>query len=229
MKHVGTHSPESKTSPWKVQGPSHCQPSSFRWFDQLTIVAMSLSSRLDRVLSQGNPESVESFRTLAAAEMGESKVTFGRAHVGRTNEEMWRSEKGWIRWFAKTYASSQKEEHQKLLIYIETMVNQHETLYDMTPMTARETNQEVIRPRPKGQPKSKAAASPAQVMPMTSEIFEEGEAWEPWDVMYNDVPTAAMISPQQEMIDALQSRVLNVENALTEILNHVRQTHQAAP
>ena len=190
---------------------------------------MSLASRLDRVLSQGSPESVESFRTLTVVEMGETKITFGRAHVGRTYEEMWRSEKGWMRWFAKTYASSQKEEHQKLLIYIDAMVNQHETLYDMNPVTAPETNQEVIRPRPKGQPKSKAAANPAQVMSMTSESVEEGELWDPWDVMYHDVPTAAMISPQQEMIDALQSRVLNVENALTEILNHVRQTHQVAP
>ena len=119
---------------------------------------MSLASRLDRVLSQGSPESVESFRTLTVVEMGETKITFGRAHVGRTYEEMWRSEKGWIRWFAKTYASSQKEEHQKLLIYIETMVNQHETLYDMNPVTAPETNQEVIRPRPKGQPKSKGSS-----------------------------------------------------------------------
>jgi hypothetical protein len=52
---------------------------------------------------------------------------------------------------------------------------------------------------------------------------------DPWDVMDTMTQAAIMNGPQQEMIDALQSRVLNMENVMGEILNHVRQANQPAP
>ena len=66
---------------------------------------MSLSSRIDRVL-QGNPEGLEAFQQLSLAEMAETRVTFGKTHVGKTYEELWNQEKGWIKWFCKTYQDS---------------------------------------------------------------------------------------------------------------------------
>ena len=182
---------------------------------------MSLSNRLDRVLAQGSGESVEAFRQLSVEEMGQHKVTFGKSHIGKTYAEMWQQEKGWIRWFSKTYGDSQKDEHRKILVYIEAMVSQPELTYEMEPLHGAETTQEVIRPAPNIMPKSKAMPAAAMI-PMHT--FEE----DPWDVM--DIRSQTSVGgPQQEIIDALQSRVLTIENALGEILNHVRQSGQAAP
>ena len=101
------------------------------------------------------------------------------------------------------------------------MVSQHELTYEMEPLHGAETTQEVIRPAPKMMPKSKAMPA-APMIPMHT--FEE----DPWDVM--DIRSqTSMGGPQQEIIDALQSRVLTIESALGEILSHVRQSGQAAP
>ena len=187
-------------------------------------MATNLSSRLDRVLAQGSTDSVETFRQLSLEEMGGHKVTFGKSHIGKTYAEMWQTEKGWIRWFSKTYGDSQKDEHRKMLAYVEAMIAQHEEIYEMAPL--QENAQEVIRPHPKTQPKSKAAPAP-MMMTATTEIMTEMD--DPWDVMDLQTQAAIMHSPQQEMIDALQSRVLNMENVMGEILNHVRHANQTAP
>ena len=204
----------------KQFGPKIRLLSSFKLSRTFSTGAMSLSSRLDRVLAQGSTESVENFRKLSVEEMGQHKVTFGKSHIGKTFAEMWESEKGWIRWFSKTYGDSQKDEHKKILAYIEAMVAQHEMIYEMDPLLV--DAQEVIQPRAKVMPKSKAMpAMPASDMIPSSNVAED-----PWDVM--DIRTQSSVE-NQEIIDALQTRVLNMENAIGEILNHIRQSSRADP
>eukprot|EP00435_Cladocopium_sp_Y103_P019643 s813_g4.t1 len=182
----------------------------------------------------GSSDSVEAFKLLSLEEMGEHRITFGKTHVGRKYSEIWETEKGWVKWFSKVYAESQKDEHRKVLAYIEAMVTQHEATYELSPLQDTGTQQQVIAPKAKMGPKSKAAPAPA--MSVTTEISEEADSWDPWDVMgdvMHNYPnhTAQPVhvtSYQQEINDALQSRILNVENALTEILNHVRQSNPAA-
>eukprot|EP00435_Cladocopium_sp_Y103_P033065 s2915_g8.t1 len=198
---------------------------------QPTISATSLASRLDRVIAQGSTDSVEAFRQLPVEEMGEHRITFGRTHVGRTYSEMWATEKGWVRWFSKVFADSQKDEHRKVLIYIEAMVTQHEQTYNMTPLQETDVHQGVIAPVPKAKTWPKSKAAPAPAMSVTSEINEEVEPWDPWDIMDQVTRPAHvdMANHQQEVNDAMQTRILHVENALTEILNHVRQANHGAP
>eukprot|EP00435_Cladocopium_sp_Y103_P075640 s29_g61.t1 len=110
------------------------------------------------------------------------------------------------------------------------MVTQHEETYDMAPISenAIPLTQEVIQPRAKVAPKSKAMAAPA--MSIATEISQEMvEPWDPWDVMNPDAMPERVYNPQQEINEALQIRVLNVENALTEILHHVRQANSGNP
>eukprot|EP00435_Cladocopium_sp_Y103_P075773 s29_g64.t1 len=131
---------------------------------------------------------------------------------------------------AQGSAESVEAFRQKVLIYIEAMVTQHEETYDMAPISenAIPLTQEVIQPRAKVAPKSKAMAAPA--MSIATEISEEMvEPWDPWDVMNPDAMPERVYNPQQEINEALQSRILNVENALTEILHHVRQANSGNP
>eukprot|EP00435_Cladocopium_sp_Y103_P042518 s19_g11.t1 len=186
-------------------------------FDPPRHPKMSLASRLDRVMAQGSSESLEAFKKLSIAEMGEHKVTFGKTHCGKTYSHMWQAEKGWVRWFSKTYGTSDKEEHRKMLVFIEAMIAQHEEFYEMEPIPEAE-KQQVVAPKAKMMPKSKAAPMPA--MSVATDVSEEVEPWDPWDVMGPPDQSMPMTyTPQQEIIDALQCRVLTVENALNEILS----------
>lgn len=108
---------------------------------------MSLSSRVERVLSQNSPDSVEAFEMKSLEEMGNNRVSFGRAHVGKSFLEMWETEKNWVKWFIRTYADSQKEEHRKMVIYVERMVQQQEAEQGLPPMDMPEPQQGIVQPR----------------------------------------------------------------------------------
>ena len=86
--------------------------------------AMNLSSRIDRVLSLSSPDGVAAFEQKSLEDMGNCRVSFGKAHMGKSFLEMWENEKHWVKWFVRTYANSQKEEHRKMIIYVEKMVQQ---------------------------------------------------------------------------------------------------------
>ena len=183
---------------------------------------MSLSSRFDRVMTKAVDDSVDQFQQLTVQEMGDAKVTFGKAHMGRTYLEMWLEEQNWIKWFIRTYSDSQKVEHRKLLIYVEKMISAHELEHKLPPMESM--TQGVVMPRCKGQPKAKAstAVGPFMFMEASSNIGTEQ-----WDVMDPEEMLAHNArgldeDPHLESIEALQARMLHVENALMEILQHVR-------
>jgi hypothetical protein len=69
-------------------------------------------------------------------------------------------------------------------------------------------------------PKAKSASTPPTETETVDDTNISEEIWEPWDVTL-PMNGAEMIS-QQENIGALQVRVLNIENALTEILTLIR-------
>ena len=66
--------------------------------------------------------------------MSQHRITFGRPHVGKTFAEMWDQEKSWMKWFAKTHASSTKPEHLKVLAYQEKVLDQYEESHGMVPL-----------------------------------------------------------------------------------------------
>ena len=184
---------------------------------------MSLSSRVERVLSRNSPDSVEAFEAKSLEEMGNSRVSFGRAHVGKSFLEMWENEKAWVKWFIRTYADSQKEEHRKMVIYVEKMVQQHETDQGLPPLDLPEPHQGIVQPRCKGYPKAKAAPASASNMPADVMTVMSEDLFDPWDVM-EPMTREVHRDPLPEEVQALQTRVLSIENALTEILSLMRPT-----
>ena len=184
---------------------------------------MSLSNRLDRMLSSNTAADLDQFRQMTVQEMGQAKVTVGKTHMGRTFSEVWTEERTWAKWFTKAYQDSQKVEHQKFLIYVDKMVSEHEQTLGLPQMET--SRQEIVQPRCKTAPKAKAASRPAQVSPWMDTVSDFGT--DPWDVMDPEslVEGGTLISHEEhntQNIEDLQQRMMHVEGALMEILNHVR-------
>ena len=135
------------------------------------MIAMSLSSRLERVMNRTPTENIEEFRQLDLETMS----------------------------------------------LLEKVLDQYEESHGMVPLKNPEDLQGVVLPRSKCMPKSKAM--PAHQVPV--EVIEEiVDPSDPWDVMDY---TALQQDQTNEMIEALQARVLNMEGAISEILGHLRQ------
>ena len=184
---------------------------------------MSLSNRLDRMLSSNTAADLDQFRQMTVQEMGQAKVTFGKTHMGRTFSEVWTEERTWVKWFTKAYQDSQKAEHQKFLIYVDKMVSEHEQTLGLPQMET--SRQEIVQPRCKTAPKAKAASRPAQSAPWMETVSDFGT--DTWDVMDPEslVEGGTLISHEehnQQNIEDLQQRMMHVEGALMEILNQVR-------
>ena len=179
---------------------------------------MSLSSRLERVMASSPKEDIEEFRQLDLETMSQHRITFGKTHVGKTFAEMWEGEKTWMKWFAKTYQASPKIEHQKVLIYLEKILDQYEHTHGMVPLKNPEDLQGVVLPRHKCMPKSRAM--PAHQVPVEETAEEEADPSDPWDVM--DFTTMQQ-TYATEAVEDLQSRVQTMEGALNEILAHLRK------
>ena len=91
-----------------------------------TSEASALSARLARVLGEEKKEEArdqfEAFKLLSLDEMGQTKIDFGSAHLGRTYSEMWEKEAKYVKWFQASYHSSNKVNHQKFIHYISLRV-----------------------------------------------------------------------------------------------------------
>lgn len=186
---------------------------------------MSLSSRFDRIMAKASDDTLDQFQQLTTQEMGEAKITFGKAHMGRTYMEMWLEEPNWVKWFIRTYSDSQKIEHRKFLMFSEKMISAHEQEHHLPPMESM--TQGVVLPRCKGQPKAKASASVAPFMSMETSSNIGTEQWDvmdPEDLLAHNA-RGLDEDPHLESIEALQARMMHVENALVEILQHVRPSN----
>ena len=181
---------------------------------------MSLSSRVDRAMSQKDGDSVEAFQQKSLEDMGNYRVTFGRSHVGKSFLEMWQNEKTWVKWFVRTYGDSQKDEHRKMISFVEKMVQQHEQDQGLPPLTGDEPHQGIVQPRCKGHPKSKAAPTAPQMQGDHMTVMSE-DPMDPWDVM-EPMTLGHQAEGLQEEVMGLQNRMTSMENALTEILSLIR-------
>ena len=174
---------------------------------------MTLAERFARVqLAQDltlNNE-LEVFKALPFADQCQTAVAFGKAHLGKKFLDVWHQEPRWLQWVLKNYEDSKKVEHLKLFHFVQVMLEQEET--GIMPKPVNKGSQAI--------PKAKAKGKSSHHMPetenhaeMVHHVPEEDE--ELWDITSNH-------QVQGEVIEALQARMLHVENALTEILTLLR-------
>ena len=171
---------------------------------------MTLADRFARVQRQVQEpilsDELEAFKALSFEDQCHSVVTFGKSHVGKKFLEVWHQEPSWLQWVLKTYEGSTKLDHLKLFHFVQVMLEQEER--GLTPK---------IDPKSNARPKAKAKSScrlPHPEVPVETHLTTE-EDEEPWDITSHQ-------PIQHEEIEALQTRMLNVENTLIEILTLLR-------
>ena len=94
----------------------------------------SLSQRLKQIQVPVETQKAD-FSHLSLQQLEETKITFGHTHVGKTFREMWLNHQDWILWFSGRFEKSGKEEHQKVLHYINLMVERAERTVSTVPAT----------------------------------------------------------------------------------------------
>ena len=127
------------------------------------------------------------------------KVTFGKAHVGKTFQEM-ASETKYLTWFTETFRHSRKPEHVKLLRFVQLHLEQLEG----GPVSA---SRNVAMPKAK-------AKMPPHAPPMTIDLeLEEDET--SWDQIHEEGDLMQL---------RLQDRMNQMEMVMQEVLGHLRRT-----
>jgi hypothetical protein len=172
---------------------------------------MSLSKRLNALKTGSYGDPLAEFRGMPWEVMCNQKVDFGKAHLGKSYLTTWHQEPSWVRWVVKTYEGSQKIEHQKFMVFVELMVQMEEQGAIPTSIeinTSPHMEQPPVIAKAKARPKSQ----PQQADLFTHLSEEDVEEW-------MEMPP----NENTEMINALQARMGFLENAMTEVLNHIRQ------
>ena len=160
-----------------------------------------LADRLRRlsVTEKHSEAEINMVMGMTLEELQQEKVTFGKAHVGKTFAEI-ALETKYLTWFTETFRHSRKIEHVKLLRFVQLHLEQIETAPPAPSLTTM-------------RPKAKAKMPPsAPLQPIDLELEEEGDSWDP-------------IHEESEMMNLrLQDRMNQMEVVMQEVLGHLRRT-----
>ena len=163
------------------------------------------AARLQKVQASNPTEEVESIDHLTLDMLKTEKMSFGKAHLGRPYIEVWHSSPEWTKWFFQHYQNSNKLAHRKMIRFIKMMIEETESHGDVP-------QQAPISPMMHATPKTMIGRPKAKAMPATSTSIE--------------MPAEATGTPWTETEDPhnLHVRMLNLENALHQIIEHLTPT-----
>ena len=165
------------------------------------------TQRLAKVQASLPQEESEDVSHLTIEELKSEVMTFGKAHRGRTFEQVWNTSPEWTQWFLQHYQNSGKTSHKKMVRYIKLKIEEVET----NPEIGR---QNPVMPKSHAAPKAmisrpKAKAQPG---PQMAHAGSEPRPDEPW------------MPSEDANVQNLQERMGMVENALQQILMHLAPT-----
>lgn len=189
---------------------------------------MSLINRLKSV-QVPDKSPVEDMNKYSMAQLEEMTVEFGTTHKGKSFIEVWTHNQSWIKWFVEHYHNSAKPEHLKMLRFIELKVERLEMEGATIPLTDgkpvdKPENPKMLKAQSKMPAKAKSVAAPPM---MTPSMSEETEPWEEVDVMQHIMEKEHQET--REEVQVLQSRMLNIENALQSIMSHLQAQAASTP
>jgi hypothetical protein len=185
----------------------------------------SLINRL-KSLQEETPVELPDLSALTLAQLAKVKVSFGQKHMGDTYEKAWEDQQ-WINFMVSKYGSSKVLTHRRLIRFVELKVEEHEqaqkaipvmpprdSLAGYTDETSDHSGNRYILPKAKAQPAARYARYTGPPVPVEEEEEQEFE-------MYN---TGIMDPPplsQDPDFQAVQQRLLNMEDALTKVIRHL--------
>eukprot|EP00434_Breviolum_minutum_P027646 symbB.v1.2.024453.t1/scaffold2319.1/size82456/2 len=175
---------------------------------------MALAKRLQQVQTKVN-EPLPDFSKMSLAELENEPITFGTAHKGQSYQEVWHSDQAWILWFTQHYGQSKKASHRQFLHFVELMVERAELTQEAVPVY--EPNKHLppaSKDSGKPYPKGKCMAKPS-IPPAGSDETEEDDIPSQFDMV--EFPN----EPVNATIGHLESRMLNLENALSQVIHHL--------
>lgn len=189
--------------------------------DPITIMS-SLAGRL-RSLQRPETDDLPDLSELSMMDLERTVIDFGQKHLGKTFNQVWEEDQGWILWFTQHYGSSKKLSHRKMIKYIEGKLDHAEALGETIPVREPVGNQ--IPPstmnlpvnmgaRPKAKAKAKSAAQTinlAEATPLEERVF--------------DLEMEAMSATSSTQVQNLENRMLNVEATLHTIVRHLENIH----
>lgn len=165
------------------------------------------------------------------ADLAPMQIKFGSTHVGRSFQHMWDVEQEYITWFLKRYSNSTKLDHRLFVRFIELEIQRHEewgaTVAVTSEQAQTQSKQETPTPAPKMIPKAKAKSQAAgtrtnQRVPAFIDMSQEEEfeflqaEWEASEAM------SQVSAPADPDVQTLQNRMLNLENALHQVIVHLQ-------
>eukprot|EP00435_Cladocopium_sp_Y103_P055740 s2127_g18.t1 len=116
------------------------------------------AQRLQRLQADAPAPELESIEHYTLEMLKGETVKFGKAHWGKSYEEVWMTSPSWVKWFLLHYQGSSHLEHRKVIKYIKMKIEEGETLGPIH-------GQAPIMPKSKAAPKSLATAAKARPMP----------------------------------------------------------------
>ena len=189
---------------------------------------MSLSKRLKELQERDSGE-LKDISHLTLKDLQDQKVQFGEKHLGRPFHQVWEEDQEWISFIASKYADSTKMSHRLIVRYITLRVEQHERsqtpIRVAPPVESQAASSQLpmsLRPVPKIKAKPKAASQiPHSEIVHLPDMEAEEEEWNlgTYQSGYTE-PT-----PMNADMMAMQTRMLHLENALTQVIQHME--HQA--
>lgn len=171
----------------------------------LAETGLSLGTRFARLTESGPRFTPAEARTAPMSELGQVTVTFGKHAKGRTFEDVIVNEESWIKWVCDHLSSSDKSEHQVLLIYIERYVAEAEALETELRQTTEAT---AVQPTPK-----------SKVSPRKPSRVQEPPVEDHWDM----VAEAELQTAMESQVQDLNSRMNQMEGMMHQMLSAIQQ------
>lgn len=197
----------------------------------------TLSRRLQRIQERVEAP-LPALESLSLEQMEKQVMDFGKAHVGKCYRQMWEQEQAYISWFVSHYQASTKLEHRKFLQYITCKVDRAELTGERIPVKPAEKDLDVFtgkgygkqspKAKSRGRPMASTSAIPEAAMDEMNQLVQKGfvspeEAWQSLEADHFEIVQNEEIleEPTHPEIGHLESRMLNLENALSRVIQHL--------
>lgn len=224
---TATESQANDRDPWPKAQLEHCDQVCPTVLGLVTMATLGARLRQLHVASQ---QEVPVLPEMSVEELGQRVVKFGNTHRGKTFDHLWSHNQDWIQFMVDRYSQSAKEEHRFLMMYIEKQIGEAEENQTVIPLsrgtTAPTKGTKAIA---KGYAKSLAHPKTTPTKPNDVKIpslpvhtLEPEDLEEEWSELEMVDPSMVAAETQAD-VQALQARMLNLDNMLEKVVSHLSQ------
>ena len=165
---------------------------------------------------------------LTRDQLSQEVIDFGSKHKGRTYLEAWTEDQDWVMFMVSRYQESMKLSHRKFLRFIDPQLTEHEKHQLPIPvMKKAATTMPIHTPKNAAKAKAKASLAYATQVPIASvPTVDSEEEWLSGEMYGSQQPTMSSDPMAMENIQAMQERMLNMEQALGRVIQFIEEKNQ---